>query len=486
LQNRPRHILLVAPENTFGIGFARIPNLGLGYAAAAARSAGFTFDWMDAAREPVTAAKVAEKIRAHDYTAVGFNIFTASLGPARKLIAELAASTTPLPPLIAGGPHPTFEPEQTMREIPALDYLFVGESEEGLPQLLECLWAAQGKAPAASELAKVPNLCWREAPQAGVSITPAVRINPRSFVEDLDRIPAPPWDVIRPDTYPLAPNGIFSKRNRIAPMIATRGCPYTCTFCGAPQSMGKKIRTRSPENLLAEIRELKEKFDIHEIHFMDDNFTLDRPFLKSFCREVIRTGVKFDWACPNGVRLNSLTEETLPLMEEAGCYSFAVGIESGSQRVLDLIEKRLTLEEIEEKVNLVRRLTKIRMTGFFIIGLPGETEAEVLETIEFARKLPLHRANFFNYSPFPGSPLYDGLKRDGKIAGLDLSELYIHRIAWASDELGPEKLKSLQKRAYLRFYLRPQVLLGLAGEIRSFSQVATIGKRVGMILRPEG
>ncbi len=505
-----RKILLIAPENTFGIGFALIPNLGMGYVATAAKAAGFEFDWMDAACERFTPEQVAAKIRAGRYTAVGLNVFTASFGPAKRLLDEVE-KLVPLPPVILGGPHPTFEPEETFRAIPQADYLFVGECEEGLAPLLELLAArdSDGAAPAETELAKIPNLAWRiphphpvltddPPPSRGreetVSRLPlegggssrertvGVRLNPRSFVTDLNRIPMLPWTEIRPDRYPLAPNGIFSKRNRIAPMIATRGCPYTCTFCGAPNSMGAKIRTRSPENLIEEIRWLQRDFGIHEIHFMDDNFTLDRRFLRTFCETVLRENLKFDWACPNGVRLDSLTPETLPLMEKAGCYSFAVGIESGSQRVLDMIEKKLTKETISEKVNLVRQLTDIRMTGFFVIGLPGETEAEVNETIDFACELPLHRANFFNYSPFPGSPIYNRLKSEGRLTGLDLSNLYIHRVEFASDELGKAKLARLQRKAYLKFYLRPGVLMGLAGEVKSFSQIATIGRRVGLLM----
>lgn len=468
-----RKILFIAPENTFGIGFARIPNLGMGYAAAAAKAAGFGFDWLDAAEKPFSSGDVLRQVQnaSPPYTAIGLNVFTASLSPSRNLAAQLA-KIPGLPPLILGGPHPTFEPEQTFSEIPAARFLFLGECEDGLGPLLDLL--ASSPEPPEPELAKIPNLCWR-APDG------TIRKNPRSFVADLDRIGMLPWDRIRPDRYPLAPNGIFSRRNRIAPMIATRGCPYTCTFCGAPNSMGKKIRTRSPEHMIEEIRWLQRDFGIHEIHFMDDNFTLDRRFLRAFCEAVLRAGLRFDWACPNGVRLDSLTEETLPLMERAGCYSFAVGIESGSQRVLDLIEKKLTLEEIEEKVALVRRLTDIRMTGFFVIGLPGETEAEVNQTIDFARRLPIHRANFFNYSPFPGSPIYDRLKADGRLDGLDLSSLYIHRVQYASDELGHDRLKRLQRKAYVSFYARPGVLWGIAREIRSFSQVATIGRRVGLL-----
>lgn len=470
-----RKILLVAPENTFGIGFARIPNLGLGYAAAAARAAGFSFDWMDAAERPFTAEQVAHKIRENRYTAIGLNIFTASLGPARRLVSALTdlLPAGALPPVVLGGPHPTFEPADTFRDIPAASYLFTGECEEGFGPLLDLLHTSA--VPAPDELAKIPNLAWR-APDG------TINVNTRSFVQDLDRIPMLPWDAIRPDGYPLAPNGIFSRQSRIAPMIATRGCPYTCTFCGAPNSMGSKIRTRSPENLIAEIRWLQRDFGIREIHFMDDNFTLDRRFLRNFCEAVLREGLKFDWACPNGVRLDSLTPETLPLMERAGCYSFAVGIESGSQRILDLMEKKLTKETIREKIELVRELTDIRMTGFFVVGVPGETEPEVNETIEFARSLPLHRANFFNYSPFPGSPIYTALKASGKLDGVDLENLYIHRVEFASEELGHEKLKMLQRKAYLRFYLRPRVLWGLAREVKSWSQIATIGRRVGLLM----
>jgi len=265
-------------------------------------------------------------------------------------------------------------------------------------------------------------------------------------------------------------------------MIATRGCPYPCTFCGAGKALGKRVRKRSTENLLEEIDLLSGTYGIKEIHIMDDNFTFDRDYAARFCEALLKRDAKIFWALPNGVRLDTLDEGLLRLMEASGCYSMAVGIESGNQHVLDHIKKRLTLEKIEEKIRLVKRVSGIKVTGFFILGYPVETRQDMETTIRFALQLPLDRANFFNYTPFPGSQIYEQLKETGALHELDYDDLYIHNISFSPSGIRHKEMLAYPKRAHLRFYARPRILWNLAKEVKSLDQVKIIYQRAKAIL----
>lgn len=463
-------VLLVNPQNSRGRSYTVIPNIGLAYIAEAAREAhGMTI--LDCVRDRIGPGEFDAYLRKRPFEAVGFNMFTSAFSSVRRQIDVVRAALGRIP-IVVGGAHPTFEPVETMESIPDIDYAFRGEGEEGFPRLLDRL-DADGL-PAEDVLSGIPNLVWRENGR--------IVLNTKSYVDDLDRFGAPAWDLVRPGDYPLAPNGIFSKKSRLAPVVLSRGCPYQCRFCGAEKSMGRNVRTRSVENILAEFRLLADDHGIEELHFMDDNFTHDRDFAMELCREMIASGPPLYWSCTNGVRIDTIDEELISLMERAGCYSMALGIESGSQKILDHMRKGITLDRIEETVGMIKDRTKIRLTGFFILGYPEETIEDIRKTIDMSVRLDIDRANFFNYSPFPGSPIYREIKSRGELPHLDYDDLYIHSIAYSPGAIPPETMKRLPRRAHLRFYMRPKILLRLAGEIRSFSQVKTIARRAAAIL----
>jgi radical SAM superfamily enzyme YgiQ (UPF0313 family) len=298
----------------------------------------------------------------------------------------------------------------------------------------------------------------------------------------VNKSPIPAWDLIQPQRYPAAPNGIFSRARKIAPIIVTRGCPYPCTFCGAGIASGKKLRKRNVENVIEEIKLLKNKFGIQEIHIMDDNFTLDMEYAKNVCRGIIKENLGLYFACPNGIRLDRIDQELLQLMEQAGFYSFAVGIESGSQKTLDYMKKMLKIHQVREKIEFIKSHTNIEITGFFILGYPNETREDIEKTIRFALDLPIDKANFFNFTPFPGSKEYLKLKSSGKLKKLDYDKLYIHQINFHSEKISKRTLKWLQIKAHLLFYMRINILKKLIREIKTFTQIKIILSRAWNII----
>ncbi|HLP58872.1 MAG TPA: radical SAM protein, partial [Candidatus Deferrimicrobium sp.] len=263
----------------------------------------------------------------------------------------------------------------------------------------------------------------------------------------------------------------------IAPVSTTRGCPYSCTFCGSAVNMGKKLRSRSIAMVLKEMRLLYDNYGVREFHIIDDMFNFDKQRVLDFCNGIREQGMKISYTFPNGLRLNQLDREMLEMMKEMGAYSFNVGIESGSQRILDGIKKNLTLELIEEKVNLIVA-SGLEPCGFFILGFPGETEEDIKATIAFARKLRLKRAHFSNFLPLPGAEATRELLDHNELEKVDWGNLFYSKVPYAPRGMSPKELKAWQRRAYLSFYLRPVILFKMMREIKSLNHFRMTIKRM--------
>jgi len=237
------------------------------------------------------------------------------------------------------------------------------------------------------------------------------------------------------------------------------------------------------ENVIREIIILYDRYGVREFHIEDDNFTWKREYVITFCRKIIELGLDLSFALPNGIRLDSLDREVLTLMEEAGFYSIAVGIESGGDRILALMKKSLTRAVIREKIELIRGCTDMRVSGFFLIGYPGETEDEIRGTISFARELPLDLASFLITMPLPGSPLWDDYKKQD-YQKINWEDFIPSRVVPGVSDIPPESLKKLQRRATLRFYLRPKIIARILGQIKRPNQYGIIVRRLFDLLLP--
>jgi radical SAM superfamily enzyme YgiQ (UPF0313 family) len=163
-------------------------------------------------------------------------------------------------------------------------------------------------------------------------------------------------------------------------------------------------------------------------------------------------------------------------MERAGCYSLALGIEFGSNRTLAATRKGLTVEKVRQRLELFKGL-QIKVTGFFLFGIPGETLEEMEQTVKLALELPLDRAQFNNFMPLPGSPLWEQLSGEGRLNAVEWDRFFVHDVAFCDTGIRPEQIKQLQRRAYLRFYLRPRIVLSLLGEIRSLAHLKFLARR---------
>jgi len=456
-------ILLVTPYNRT---YVIMPSLGLGYLASIARKAGHEVSILHCIKERIRPDDFGDIIKRDFYDIVGFQVFSYDLYNVKRYL-EVIKKLSPRTITIAGGAHPSGDPLHTMQYLDKLDFAFVGEAEIGFSKFLELVMSNKKDYPT------IPGLVFRK--------DGTVSVNPPEYVDDLDSLPMPAWDIIKPETYPEAPHGAFTRQFPTAPIIITRGCPFTCTFCAGKSITGLKMRARSVDNVIDELKYLKKR-GIREFHIEDENFTARKRLVMDFCERLLRERLCMSWSLPAGVRIDTITREVLVLMEKAGCYSMALGIEFGSQRMMDVTKKRLSLELIREKLGLFNGLN-IKKTGFFLFGIPGESIEEMEETVRFALSLPIERAQFNNFMPLPGSELWELLKKAGKLEDIDWRKFFVHDVAYTDPGITPKDLKRIQRMAYIRFYMRPKVIMKVLKEIRSLRHLKFLMRRFFDALR---
>lgn len=441
------------------------PNFGLGYLASIMIRKGHDVQILDSGKEQLDWKGFVQIIEKGQYDLIGIQMYTHNILSAKehtRIIKERIPDCT----VIIGGAHISGDPEGTMEFIDQADFGFTGEAEAGIEEFLNLQKDDYLKP---ELLAKIPNLVWKSN---GKTV-----INPRAYIQDLDEIEFPAWHIMAPSSYPNAPHGSFCKRVPVAPMIISRGCPYQCTFCAGRSVTGSRIRYRSVENVLREIDLLYHQYNVREIHIEDDNFTLQRDYVIAFCNELMKMSLDLVLSLPNGIRLDTLDAELLTTMEKAGFYSIAVGIESGSDRVLELMRKKTTVEMIKQKVALIKSCTNMHVSGFFLLGYPGETEPEILQSIELAKSLPIDKVNFLFVMPFPGSDLWEEyIQRHHSV--IRWENFLYYRIMPGLSDIPERTLRRLHRKAIRQFYLRPGIILGLAGEIKSFRQLKILIKRI--------
>jgi anaerobic magnesium-protoporphyrin IX monomethyl ester cyclase len=439
------------------------PNLGLGYLAAALTKNGFEAEIWDGVKKEMTRQKLVDRLKRHDYDVAGFQVYTRSVKEVQEGLA-LVKSANPDVVTIIGGPHSSGDPEGSMKYLKT-DYAFRGEAEIGLVQLLRKLGGDDTQ-----KFEEINNLIWKNNGN--------VVCNPLQPIEDLDVVGIPRWDMINPNDYPYAPIGAFSKKCPLTSISTTRGCPYHCTFCANNTIMGRKVRARSTEVVLKEMELLHDQYGIREFQIIDDNFTSKKALTLGVCKGILERGWDISLSFPNGVRLSTLDEEILHLLEKAGCYSLGLGIESGSPRTLKNMRKAQSVDEIKEKVNLIHRTTKIRTTGFFIIGYPTEDKEDILQTIRLSKELPINRAQFTICLPVPGSEMTEQMIKQGKLKDVDFSDISFQNIVHVPENMTMKELKKYRTKAYMEFYLRLRIIFGLLSEIQSLEHVKFIFRRV--------
>jgi radical SAM superfamily enzyme YgiQ (UPF0313 family) len=379
---------------------------------------------------------MCDRIEGGGYDIVALSVMTSMLHEA--VAASQAARRAPDHPLVLwGGPHPTVLPEA------ALGYAFVdvvalGEAEQTVLELVE----------AGGDPAGIAGLWYRDNGEV-------VRNPLRAPICDLGALPHPARDLIDMETYAQAWYSLTaaSPELRGTSIVASRGCPFSCTYCQPTLDalFGQRLRRRPVAHVLDELRQLRQDYDLDAFMLEDDTFIAHNGWAMAFAEGLRASDLRYSWGCNVRADLVVQSPHLMQEMARAGLVQVNMGIESGSQRILDEVyDKRITVEQVRQAVGICKDLD-LRVGGYFMLGAPTETLGEVVQTIEYAARLPIDEAAFNVTTPLPGTYLWDQTQ---DLIGHDLDEMdYYQRSVYASDQvLSPARLDLLKKWAYLRFY----------------------------------
>ncbi len=348
--------------------------------------------------------------------------------------------------IVFGGAHPSGDPDECLAT-GAVDYVIVGEGEIALTSLLDALEAGR-------EPENIQGL-WsvKDGVVKGLGASP---------IPDVATLPRPAYDLLDLEKYFLLDSPWhFPKSHRVVQMVTSRGCPYHCSYCHTIH--GKKYRGQPPERVLDEMEYLVRQKGVEEFMIVDDIFNFDLERAKVICRGIVERGLHVHLQFPNGVRGDRFDEELVELMARAGAHFMAIAIETTSGKFQNLIRKHLKVDQAMQTVRW-GRAHGIEVSGFFMIGFPGESRKEVQETIDFALSAPLDSIFISIVSPFKGTVMRTDIQqgRFGEmnqeaLSGLDQLFPVVH-----NDSVSSEELRKIQRNAYWRFYTKPRSLVSLA------------------------
>ncbi len=432
----------VTPKERYGKLSAAantLPSLGILYIAAVLRREGYAVSVIEASSLGLSLRELLNEIIAINPKYVGISATTLSIINASELADEIKKINRKIK-IIVGGPHLTAIPEETMRLFKSFDFGVIGEGEETMRELINFL--EQG-----GEISDVSGIVFRQ----GDNI---VRTDPRAFLDDLDKLPFPAWDLLADFPNKYHPPPFRFKRLPAVYIVTTRGCPYKCIFCDR-SVFGNKCRGHSSKYILELIEYLYKKFDIREILIEDDTFVTFKPRLIEICEGIINRNIKISWSCL--ARADAVTPEILSLMKKAGCWSISYGIETGDEEVMKFIGKNITLDKIEQAVKWTKK-AGIFSKGFFILGHPIDNHNTIKKTTEFALGIPLDDISVSMMTPFPGSKLNKIASQYGEFEDnwKKMNEL---EVVFVPKGLTEDDMHRYSKEMFRRFYLRPRIML---------------------------
>ena len=345
--------------------------------------------------------------------------------------------------VIFGGPHCSHEPQFILNDS-NVDLMVSGEGDLTIVELIETL--EKGK-----DIASVPGIAYKKNGSY-------LRTAERPVIRDLDTIDQE-YDLIDLERYFNFQSSMdffpVFRNKRFIPLVTSRGCPFKCTYCH--DIFDKSIQYRSPEAVVNEIEYLIKVYGIREFHIVDDVFNVNMKRAKIVLDAIIKRNLNIHISFPNGLRADFFDDELIDKMQRAGVYRMALGIESGSQRIQDMIKKDLDINIIYD---VVEKLTSARMSvhGFFMLGFPSETREEMKETIDFACDLGLTTANFSLVIPNPGTDLRQTFIESRESNFEDFSEYTFDAASSNASEVEGDDLIKLKREANRRFYLSAQRL----------------------------
>jgi len=432
-------ILLINPSGTLSpweskLG-SRLPPLGLASIASYLRLQGISVNIMDACSLRLSTEEILEYIHKNPSRYIGITSTTFMISSAGQLAEKIKAEFPGIITII-GGPHVSALPEDTIKRFSSFDIGVYGEGEKTLYEIVK--------------KGKIDNNI------KGIVFSDNGRIiksEPREYISNLDELPFPAYDLLPgyPSFYCPTPNNYL--RLPVVSVISSRGCPFLCSFCAQPV-FGRKVRSCSVDYLISHIKYLRSKYNIKEICFYDDIFLLHKDRVYEFIEKKAKNNLDVFWSCES--RIDQVDAKILKDMKKSGCWQINFGIESGSQRVLDYFNKRITVGQIRETLALTKK-SNIRARAYLIIGCRVETVETLRETRKLMLSVPLDEIHITFLAPLPGSKVYKDVMGEEK--DIDFQSINQYLVSYVPPHLTREMLKNFMNRMYKDFYLNPRRLL---------------------------
>ncbi|MBX7168844.1 MAG: B12-binding domain-containing radical SAM protein [Pirellulales bacterium] len=494
---RERHVTLVRPAIVASAGTWSspvTPPMGLAYVAAVLLEHGTEVAVVDAIGERVeqfieedgyiyqglTIAETVERIDPRT-AVVGISCMFSQDWPYCRALIQAIRGRAPHAVLVAGGEHTTALAEYSLRDCPELNVVVLGEGEETFVDLVNRL---------GDDWEQIPGLAFL---RDGRFVT----TQPRARIRHVDDMPWPAWDRFPMEAYLDSRNAHGVYLGRSIGILATRGCPYKCTFCSNPVMYGNLWMPRSPEKVVDEIEHYIAKYGVTNIDFYDLTFILRRRWILEFCAELERRNVKITWQLPTGTRSEVIDQEVSAALFRTGCRNITYAPESGSHDTLKQIRKQVDLDNLTQSIRSALG-EGIHIKVNMIVGFPHETRRHLRETLYYLWKLAIigvHDAGVFMFSPYPGSQLFDELRSEQRIP--DLNEGYFKSLVAFMDPLSPAaycrhvsgrellwwRLVAMASFFGLQYLVRPWRFAQLVRNLWNNESETVLEQRLGALLR---
>lgn len=432
--NRKTKVALVnppLPEQTYQ--HPQFPPLGLAYLAAVLEKNHHEVRIIDCPVCKMDPEKLRRELASFAPDFVGIASMTPTIPSALKS-ACVAKEACPESKVIMGGPHATFADKQILSEEANVDIIVRGEGEETLLELAQ-------KSADTKSLPQIRGITFRK--NGKIIQTPN-----RPFIEDLDALPYPAYHDIPLDKY-----RIYGKKH--LPLMSSRGCPFQCSFCVATQMFGTKFRGRSPKNVVDELEWLKTEHGAEGVSFHDDSLTLDRKRILDICDEIISRKLDIPWGCQT--RVDLVSKEILSKMKKANCDEVSFGVESGCQRILDAVGKKVSVKQCEQAAKWAKE------AGMFvavstIIGYPGETKESMMQTLDLMRRIEPDDAWLCIATPYPGTGLRALIEKMGWKISNDWTLYNAMNPVFENPQVSAEDMREMRRIFYNNLYTPRYVL----------------------------
>lgn len=448
-----KKIILVNPYASYAKGTNNAtvyPPMGLAYIASVLEKHGHQCHIIEAGIHHYSNDDIVQQIQQWNPDLIGItsNIVTA------KAAVELGTIIKKIFPniiLVFGGPYATAQPSFILTTTKA-NVVVRGEGEVTILDVLSHY----------PKLASIKGISYRKRSHIYHNID-------RELIQDLDTIPFPAYHL-------LPPLSLYKSRNRASPigcLLSSRGCPYQCIYCNS-NIFGKRFRMRSADNVVSEIELLVHTYNVKQIDILDDNFTLNIERAEKIFTKIIQRGISVLFNFQNGIRADKLTPRLARKMKRAGVYKVGIGVESGDIRIQKIIKKSLSLIKVVQAARILRK-EDIIVTCFFMIGLPGEDEVSLNNTINFAIKVNPHLANFSVVVPLPQTELYHMIETQGKfikpITSGSSTGFYTDNFYYEIGHVNQQLIRKYVSKAYRKFYFRFSKIIDIIKTIRSWSEL---------------